>query len=228
MRPQRARHRRPPPQPHQSLPGLGPHRSARSPPGLRADRRVRALLLLFRVPPMSMVVPEALAAPCADALGAGSTGLGLLMCGLPVGAIAGELYAGSRLRPAARERTALPLVCLTLLPYLGYALRPNLPVSLLLLLLSGAGSAYTPGLDQWFVRAVPEELRGRAMTLLTAGLMRIQGVGVAPAGIAAEFAGVTATVAGAGVPGTACCVRLAVTARRTERRDRADHDMTDG
>ncbi|WP_407697332.1 MFS transporter [Streptomyces kebangsaanensis] len=170
-------------------------RSAHSPPGLRADRRVRALLLLFRVPPMSMVVPEALAAPCADALGAGSTGLGPLMCGLPVGAIAGELYAGSRLRPAARERIALPLVCLTPLPYLGYALRSNLPVSLLLLL-SGAGSAYTPGLGQWFVRAVPEELRGRAMTLLTAGLMTIQGVGMALAGVAAESAGVTATVAG--------------------------------
>ncbi|MFJ4736693.1 MFS transporter [Streptomyces sp. NPDC088770] len=181
-----------------------------------ADRRVRVLLLLFWVPPMFAVVPEALAAPYADALGAGSVGLGLLMCGLPVGTIASELYAGSRLRPAVRERIALPLVCLTLLPYLGYALRPGLAVSLVLLVLSGAGSAYTLGLDQWFVRAVPGELRGRAMTLLTAGLMTIQGVGMALAGVAAEFAGVTATVAGAGVLGTVCCVGLAVAARRTE------------
>lgn len=58
-----------------------------------ADRRVRVLLLLFWVPPMFAVVPEALAAPYADALGAGSVGLGLLMCGLPVGTIASELYA---------------------------------------------------------------------------------------------------------------------------------------
>ncbi|MFI9600991.1 MFS transporter [Streptomyces sp. NPDC052043] len=181
-----------------------------------ADRRTRVLLLLFWLPPMFAVVPEALAAPYAAALGAGSTGLGLLMCALPVGAIAGELYAGSRLRPAARERIALPLVCLMLLPYLGYALHPDLTVSLLLLLLSGTGSAYTLGLDQWFVRAVPEELRGRAMTLLTAGLMTIQGVGMALAGVAAEFAGVAATVAGAGILGTVCCVGLAVAARRTE------------
>ncbi|GAA1002899.1 MFS transporter [Streptomyces thermogriseus] len=192
-----------------------------------ADRRVRVLLLLFWVPPMFVVVPEALAAPYADALGAGSTGLGLLMCALPVGAIAGELYAGSRLRPAVRERIALPLVCLMLLPYLGYALHPNLPVSLLLLLLSGAGAAYTLGLDQWFVRAVPQELRGRAMTLLTAGLMTVQGVGMALAGAAAEFAGVTATVTGAGALGTACCAALAVAARRTEERDGADRNMTD-
>jgi MFS family permease len=192
-----------------------------------ADPRVRVLLLLFWVPPMFSVAPEALAAPYAAALGAGSAGLGLLMCALPVGTIAGELYAGSRLRPATRERIALPLVCCTLLPYLGYALRPGLTVSLLLLLLSGAGSAYTLGLDQWFVRAVPEELRGRAMTLLTAGLMTIQGAGMALAGVAAEFAGVRATVVGAGVLGTACCALLAVAAGRTETRDGADHDMTD-
>jgi MFS family permease len=181
-----------------------------------ADRRVRILLLLFWLPPMFAVAPEALAAPYADRLDAGSTGLGMLMCALPVGTIAGELFAGSRLRPATRERIALPLVCLTLLPYLAYALHPGLAVSLLLLLLSGAGSAYTLGLDQWFVRAVPEELRGRAMTVLTAGLMTIQGVGMALAGVVAEFAGVAGTVAAAGALGTVCCVLLALEARRTE------------
>ncbi|MFF1450759.1 MFS transporter [Streptomyces sp. NPDC058274] len=181
-----------------------------------ANRRVRVLLLLFWVPPMFAVAPEALAAPYADRLGAGSVGLGLLMCALPVGTIAGELYAGARLRPAARTRLTLPLVCVTLLPYLGYLLHPGLVWSLLLLLLAGAGSAYTLGLDQWFVRAVPEELRGRAMALNTAGLMTLQGVGMALAGVAAEFAGPAATVAGAGALGTLCCVLLAVEARRTE------------
>ncbi len=181
------------------------------------DRRTRVLLLLFWVPPMFSVVPEALAAPYADELGTGPAGLGLLMCALPVGAIAGELCAGSLLRPATRGRVALPLVCLTLLPYLGYALRPGLGWTLLLLALSGAGAAYTLGLDQWFVRAVPEELRGRAMTLNTAGLMTFQGVGMALAGVVAEFAGVTETVVGAGAVGTVCCVLLALRARRTQR-----------
>ncbi|MGQ4382938.1 MFS transporter [Streptomyces sp. SAS_270] len=181
-----------------------------------ADRRVRVLLLLFWVPPMFSVAPEALAAPYADGLGVGSAGLGLLMCALPVGTIAGELYAGSRLRPEARARLALPLVCCTLLPYIGYVLHPGLLWSLLLLTLSGAGSAYSLGLDQWFVRAVPQELRGRAMTLNTAGLMTVQGVGMALAGVVAEFVGVAATVTGAGVLGTVCCLLLAVEARRTE------------
>ncbi|MFG3145236.1 MFS transporter [Streptomyces sp. NPDC048243] len=215
------------------------------------DRRVRALLLLFWVPPMFVVAPEALAAPYAAGLGVGSTGLGLLMCALPVGTIAGELFAGSRLRPVTRHRITLPLVCVTSLPYLGYALRPGLGWSLALLVVAGAGSAYTLGLDQWFVRSVPEELLGRAMTLNTAGLMTVQGLGMALSGAVAQFAGVRATVVGAGVLGTVLCVLLAVAARRAERaveqgtggpsegaripvvvgertetRDRADHDVT--
>ncbi|MFF0136053.1 MFS transporter [Streptomyces sp. NPDC005227] len=216
-----------------------------------ADRRVRVLLLLFWVPPMFMVAPEALAAPYAERLGVGSTGLGLLMCALPVGTIAGELFAGSRLRPLTRHRITLPLVCVTLLPFAGYALRPGLGWSLVLLAVAGAGSAYTLGLDQWFVRSVPEELLGRAMTLNTAGLMTVQGLGMALSGAVAEFAGVRATVVGAGVLGTVLCVVLAVAARRagqgveqrpggppegaripvvvgerTETRDGADHDVT--
>ncbi|MCF3134623.1 MFS transporter [Streptomyces olivochromogenes] len=179
-----------------------------------ADRRVRLLLLLFWMPAMFSVAPEALAAPYADELGAGSTGLGLLMCALPVGTVAGEVWAGARLGPAARERIALPLVCLTLLPYLGYVLHPGLLTSLLLLVLSGAGSAYTLGLDQWLVGAVPEELRGRVMTVLSAGLMTVQGVGMALAGVAAEAVGVTATVAGAGALGVLCCGVTAVAVRR--------------
>ncbi|MFJ9709345.1 MFS transporter [Streptomyces sp. NPDC101234] len=200
---------------------------------LLSDPRVRRLLLLFWIPAMFAVVPEALAAPYADALGAGSPGLGLLMCALPVGTVAGELFAGARLGPAARERIALPLVCLTLVPYLGYALHPSLAVSLLLLLVSGAGSAYTLGLDQWFVRAVPEELRGRAMTVLSAGLMTIQGVGMTLAGVAAELVGVRAAVAGAGAVGVVCCCGLAMSARRAARpasqqsRPKAETQLTD-
>lgn len=57
---------------------------------------------------------------------------------------------------------------------------------------------------------------------------------MALAGVAAEFAGVAWTVAGAGVLGAGCCVLLAVEARttgrlgtaRTEYQDGADHHVT--
>ncbi|WP_158838776.1 hypothetical protein [Streptomyces sp. NRRL S-1022] len=71
-------------------------------------------------------MPEALAAPYAGALGSGPAGLGL--CAPCPSARWPELFAGSRLPPAARARVGLPLLRLCLLPYLGYALRPGLAV----------------------------------------------------------------------------------------------------
>ncbi|MEV8317612.1 MFS transporter [Streptomyces sp. NPDC059900] len=186
------------------------------------DRRIRALLLLLWAPPMFMVAPEALAAPYADQIGVGVAGVGLLMCALPVGTIAAELYAGSALSATTRARIALPLASLTLVPLTVYAVTPGLLWAMLALALAGAGSAYTLGVDRWFVDAVPQELRGRAMTVHTAGLMTIQGVGMALAGLAAEFFAVSTVVTGAGVIGTVCCLALAAEARATRRTDRSE------
>lgn len=179
------------------------------------DRRIRVLLLLFWLPAMFVVAPEALAAPYAHELGVGPAFLGLLMCAMPVGHIAAELYAGSVLSPRSRSKIVLPVAAAGLLPLLGYAVRPGLAWTLALLALTGVGAAYVIGLDQWFVEAAPDELRGRAMTLMTAGLMTIQGVGMALAGLAAEFWPVHAVVTGAGVLGTLCSLALVVEARRS-------------
>ncbi|MFE3824357.1 MFS transporter [Streptomyces sp. NPDC059092] len=211
---------------------------------LLGDRRVRGLLLLFWMPAMFVVAPEALMAPYADGLGLGPATLGLLMCAMPVGHIVAELYVGTALSPRARSRLVLPVAALGVLPLLMYAAEPGLGWALVALVLAGAGAAYVIGLDQWFVAAVPEELRGRAMTLLTAGLMTIQGFGMAAAGLAAEFLPVHQVVAGAGAIGTLCCLVLVRevhrtgphgreeqapgTGRTTEVRDAADPQVTSG
>ncbi|WP_432067850.1 MFS transporter [Streptomyces sp. C10-9-1] len=212
---------------------------------LLGDRRVRALMLMFWVPPLFVVAPEALAAPYADARGFGPEALGLLLGGMAAGHVGAELWAGSRLGPGARSRIVLPCAVAGLVPLVGYAARPGLAVCLVLLVLAGAGGAYLVGLDAWFVAAVPEELRGRAMTLVASGTMTVQGVGMALAGLAAEFADAHLVVAGAGVLGIGCTALLAREVRRsgagggrgaagaaaspaapTEGRDGADHDMT--
>ncbi|MFF2024810.1 MFS transporter [Streptomyces sp. NPDC058171] len=180
-----------------------------------AHRRLRALLLFLWVPPMFVVVPEALAAAYADQIGAGTAVVGLLMCAMPVGTVLAELWVGAALRPRTRERIALPLGALLLLPLTGYVLVPGPGWAVLLLFLGGAGFAYTLGADRWFVDAVPPGLRGRAMTVHTAGLMTVQGVGMVLAGAAAEVFAVSTVVAGAGVLGTVVCVLLAVEVRRT-------------
>lgn len=130
----------------------------------------------------------------------------------------------------------LPFAAAGLLPLALYGLRPGAVLTAVALVLAGAASAYVIGLDQWFVDAVPDELRGRAMTLLTAGLMTLQGVGMALAGLAAEFFPVHQVVAGAGVLGTLCLLPLVAEVRRTapapgirtEVRDGADQHMTSG
>ncbi|MGW4836128.1 MFS transporter [Streptomyces globisporus] len=198
------------------------------------DRRIRALMLLFWLPAMFVVAPEALAAPYADAIGAPPAALGLLLCAMAVGHIGAELFVGSALSPRNRSRIVLPVAAVGLLPLLVYAVRPGLPLALAALALAGAGAAYVIGLDQWFVDAVPQELRGRAMTLLTAGLMTVQGLGMALAGLAAEFFPVHQVVAGSGIIGTVCTLLLVAEVRRTdprrmsctEERDGADRHVT--
>ncbi|MFI9625556.1 MFS transporter [Streptomyces sp. NPDC052042] len=186
------------------------------------NRRIRVLMLLFWVPPLFMVAPEALAAPYADEIGVGPVALGLLMCALPVGQIAAELYVGVALTPRLRSLIVLPAAVLQLLPLVLYALRPGAVPAAIVLVLAGTGGAYVIGLDKWFVTAAPEELRGRAMTVLTAGLMTLQGVGMALAGLAAEFFPVHHVVAGAAVTGFLCLLPLVREARRTARAEAPD------
>ncbi|GGU99993.1 MFS transporter [Streptomyces spectabilis] len=182
------------------------------------DRRLRALVLLLWAPPMFAVAPEALAAPYAEQIGVGSAGVGLLMCAMPIGTIAGELYAGAALSVRARARITLPLAATTLLPLLAYGAAPGLLWAVPVLALAGAGAAYTLGLDRWFVDAVPPDLRGRAMTVHTAGLMTLQGVGMALAGLAAEFFAVSTVVAVVAVLGSVVCAALALEVRATAPR----------
>lgn len=196
--------------------GPGPRLSPLA--GLRAvlgDRRLRALTLLSWLPPLFVVVPEALLTPYATGLGISTAGLGLLMCAMPAGAIAGEVWAGSALTARTRSRITAPLAAVSLLPLLAYAVGPGVPLLLGALLLAGLAHAYTLGLDQWYVDAVPEELRGRAMTLLSTGLMTLQGVGMALAGVAAEFLPVHVVVASAGALGTGVVLLLLAEVRRT-------------
>lgn len=171
---------------------------------LLAVRGIRALLLLCWAPPTFVVVSEALMTPYSDSLGLGPAGLGVLMCGMPIGAITSEALAGSLLGPAGRARLTRPVALLAMVPSLAYAFHPGFGWALLCQIGTGCGISYSLGLDQWFIAAVPEDLRGRAMTLMSAGLMTFQGLGMALAGTAAEFLPVRWVVALGGTVGILC------------------------
>ncbi|SHN47241.1 MFS transporter [Cryptosporangium aurantiacum] len=171
---------------------------------LFADRRIRALLLYAWVPPLFVVVSEVLLTPYVAAVGEGPAALGILMCGMPIGAIGGSLLAGNLLSHRSRVRLSRPVVVLATLPGLGYLAQPSVGWALLCQIGIGCGIVYRFGLDDWFLAAVPEELRGRAMTLLTAGMMTTQGLGMALAGLAAEFFPVHLVIAGGGAVALLC------------------------
>ncbi|PNE38898.1 MFS transporter [Streptomyces noursei] len=193
---------------------------------LLADRPIRALLLLTWVPPALVVVPEALLVPYGDLLGVGTAGQGLLMCGMPVGAVVAETLVGTLLGPRARTRLTFPMGVFTVLPSLGFAAQPSLGWALVLLVLTGTGISYNFGVDRWFVAAVPEELLGQAMTVMQAGRMTIMGLAMGLAGVAAEYAPLPVVMPAAGVLGVAAVLAVIAEVRRSGARTaRADGPM---
>jgi MFS family permease len=182
---------------------------------LLSDQRIRALMLMWWVPPMFFSVAEGVAAPFADAAGAGSAGFGLLLAAMPAGTVVSEMFAGTMLRPAARERIALPLAGACLVPLAAFAVHPPLVLAIVLLALTGLCAAYALGMDKWFVEEVPAEMRGRAMSLVGAGLMTLQGAGMTAGGAVAEWAPPYAVISGGGVLGTLSVFGVLRAVRRT-------------
>ncbi|NYE47469.1 putative MFS family arabinose efflux permease [Spinactinospora alkalitolerans] len=176
--------------------------------------RLRPLLVLTWLAPALAIAPEALAAPLSASIGAGSAGVGLLLSAAPIGMIAGELLAGSLLPGSVRVRFMVPMALVVFAPMPLFWAEPGLAVSVALLMLCGTGFAHTLGLDRLVLAATPDELRGRALTVVSAGMMITQGLGFAAAGAAAEFAPPHLVIVGAGVCGLAVVLLSGRAARR--------------
>jgi MFS family permease len=182
---------------------------------LLGEPRIRALLLMWWVPPTFFAVAEGVAAPFAAAAGAGSLGFGVFLAAMPTGTVVSEVAAGTMLGPAARDRIAVPLASVSLLPMTAFALHPPLPVAVALLLCTGLCAAYALGMDRWFVSEVPEDRRGQAMSLMGAGIMTLQGLGMAAGGAAAEWMPPYAVICGSGAVGTLSVLGVLRAVRRT-------------
>jgi len=182
---------------------------------LLADRRVRRLLLAQWLPPAFSVGAEGLIVAYAAERGFVAGAAGFLMACLPVGMFAGDLIVGRFAAPRTRERLVVPLVALLGLPLVALGFAVPLPAALGLLLLSGAGFAYTLGLQRAFLDALPEAMRGQGFGLLSSGLMTAQGLGPAVFGALALVTGVPAAMALAGAAAALCMVVVSVS--RTPR-----------
>lgn len=169
---------------------------------------LRRLLMLGWLVPMFSVAPEALAAPYVSQHGGSTALVGWWLVALPLGLIAGDVAGVRLLAPQQQRRLVAPAAAAGFVPYLVFAADPSLPAALVLLVVAGACSLYSLGLDGRVRDAAPPELFARAMTLNSAGLMTLQGLGFVLAGALAQTVGPAEAIAFAGCCGIAATVVL--------------------
>ncbi|MEU6788367.1 MFS transporter [Nonomuraea angiospora] len=163
------------------------------------------------------VVPQALAVPYADGLGAGSAVAGVLMAAAPLGTLTGVTVFARYVPSRARLTLLGPLAVLTSVPLVFAAFEPGVAGSVVLWTLIGVFSAYQVTANAEFVRAVPDHRRGQAVGLAGSGLIAAQGLGIAAGGLMAELSDPAIAIAVAGVAGILAAVPIAVAWRTMTR-----------
>jgi predicted MFS family arabinose efflux permease len=165
-------------------------------PMLRERRALRNVLLLSILAPMLAVIPESVANPYVaqhrgplGALGSsghGALGVGLYLAAIPVGSVLGDILAAQLLTHVGRMRLVRPAVVASFVPGILFALSPQLPFALALLVLTGVGSVWGLGLRQLQIDLSPPDMLGRVITMQTSLQMVTQGIGFAVGGAVAD------------------------------------------
>lgn len=168
---------------------------------IATDPRRRALVVLAWLVGW-YVVPEALAAPYADQLGAGPAVVGLLMAADPLGSVLGAWLFVRFVPAATRPRLVGVMAVAAGIPLVLCALRPGLPLTLVLWGVSGMlSTAYLLQTQASFVRATPDAGRGRAIGVAASGIIAAQGGAVLIGGLFADAWDPATAVAVAGAIG---------------------------
>lgn len=188
--------------------GQRPPGSWRGAKEVLSNNQLRRLLLLGWLAAMFSVAPEALAAPYVAAHHGPSSMVGWWLTALPVGVITGDIIAVRLLGSERQRRWVAPAVLTSFIPYLVFASSPAVPVALPLLTVAGLCSFYGLGLDARVRDAAPLHLFTRTMTLNSAGLMALQGIGFTLAGAAAQILGAAPTIAIAGIGGITTTIAI--------------------
>jgi predicted MFS family arabinose efflux permease len=159
------------------------------------------------------VVPEALAAPYANAIGAGTgAAVGWLMAADPLGSVIGAWIFGRRWVPEAVQVRGLGVLgILAGIPLILCLLWPGLVTGMVFFALSGLlATGYNIQGTVNFVRRLPNNQRAQGSGLNSAGLITVQGLGALAAGLLADAIGPAHAIAVAGAAGALVAVPIAV------------------
>jgi predicted MFS family arabinose efflux permease len=183
---------------------------------LLANPRIRAILLMWWIPPALLGGAESLVVPYVAENGAPPASAGWVLAAMPAGMFLGDLIVGRFCTPATRERLVLPLLLLMGLPLLPLVAHLPLAVTACLLGLASTGFAYQLGRQQAFLDAVPHQTQGLAFGLYSTGIMTGQGLGPLAAGAVASRlnAGPAMAVAGTAIIATSLLLASTTTHRR--------------
>ncbi|MEZ0072096.1 MFS transporter [Planotetraspora sp. GP83] len=111
---------------------------------------------------------------------------GLLFACAALGMLAGDTLAGRFVPQRWRERLGGPLRLLLAAPYLIFALNPALPFAVAAVVLASVGYSASLLLQERLMSLTPDELSGHALGLHMSGMLTMQGVGAALAGVVAQ------------------------------------------
>lgn len=166
------------------------------------------------------IIPEATAAPYADALGDDTAfSVGVLMASDPVGSVAGALLLSRFFSEAERSKNLAACALLAGLPLLGCAFGPPLPLSALLFATSGAlATGYQIQLNAAFVNLLHPDAKARGLGVLASGLITVQGLGALGGGVLSDLVGPERAIALAGISATLLGVRPAANWIRVSRK----------
>jgi len=131
-------------------------------------------------------VPEGIAAPYAGRLGGGAVAAGLIIAASQLGAAVSTPLFTKKIGPLTRLTWMGPMAVLTCAILAVTVLRPNLVASMGIFALSNSFAMYQLAANTAFVERIPNDKRGQAFGLATAGLIVGQGIAFAVAGAAAE------------------------------------------
>lgn len=142
---------------------------------------VPAVYLALWVPNGLVVGAEALFIPYAG------DRAGLLFMAGALGMLAGDALAGRWLTAALRRALITPARLLLAAPYILFAVEPETGPAVALVAVASVGFAAGLMLQEQLMRLTPQDTRGQALGLHSAGMLTMQGVSAVLAGLLAEI-----------------------------------------
>ena len=154
--------------------------------------------------------PEGVVTPLAGALGGGATIVGVILAAQALGQVAGAVMFSRFVAPAVRLRFMGPLAVATCAVLILFAWRPDLAVSLLILVVSGLFASYQLAANAAFVSATPQQQRSQAFGLAQGGMSLGQGTVLILAGAAAQHHAPARVIAVCGAVGAVLALVIAL------------------